>query len=86
VNKQNVLYSELELKILSHIKYGSKINTLELVDKIYKENQSINARITIVVAIKRIIEKSKKNNEEWKICKSYQNGNNPIKYWREKRK
>lgn len=87
-NRQKVLYSPLELKILENIPTdGRRINTKELVSKCYPlDKVPRNARNSILDSANKLISKSDENMEHWEIFKSSQRGSQPIYFWREERK
>lgn len=81
-----IKYSELELKILGLIPDdGTRVNTLEIVSKVY-DNPPKSARQSVLVSLRRLIDKSNKNEEEWEIFRSSRKrGSNPIYFWSMKR-
>jgi hypothetical protein len=81
-------YSPLETRILELIpEDGSKINTIELTNKVYKPGEApLNARQTVLWSLNRLIFKSDENEEPWEIFKSKRKGSQPAYFWREPRK
>ena len=86
--KCKVQYSRLESSILSQIpKDGSKISTLELVNRVYPSGKiPRSARQSIMDAANKLISKSDDNEEEWEIFKSKPRGSQPAYFWIEPRK
>jgi hypothetical protein len=76
-------YSPMELRILEAIpKDGRRINTLELVDKVYSEEEHPRyARESILTCANALLQKSDEFNEEWEIFKSRPRGPQPIYWW-----
>ena len=87
-NRQKVLYSPLELKILDNIpKDGRRISTVDLANLCYDIGKKPrNARNSILDSANKLIAKSDDNQEEWEIFKSTHRGSQPIYFWREERK
>lgn len=87
MQKEKVGYSEFEEKILSAIpKDGRKINTLELVDKVYESKRTPRfARQSIMNSANILIQKTDENEEPFEIFKSTQRGSQPIYFWIEPR-
>lgn len=87
-NRQKVLYSPLELRILENIPTdGSMISTVELAIRCYPpDGAPRNARQSILDSANKLISKSDENKEKWEIFKSKSRGSQPIYFWREKRK
>ena len=83
-------YSPMELRVLDAIpKDGTKIHTLQLVDKIYNGNDEFTpsyARESILTCANALMKKSDEYNEPWEIFKSKPRGPQPIYWWREERK
>jgi hypothetical protein len=78
---EKIRYSPLENKILDAIpKDGRYINTLDLVDIVYK-NPPRNARQSILTAVNSLIKKSDENMEPWEIFKSMPRGSQPSYFW-----
>ena len=86
-NRQKVLYSPLELKILENIpKDGRRISTTDLANLCYPiDKKPRNARNSILDSANKLISKSDENQEEWEIFKSRQRGSQPVYFWIEER-
>jgi len=78
----------MERKILNAIpEDGSKINTLEIVSKVYPIGGAPrNARQSVLDSANKLIQKSDDNDEDWELFKSKARGSQPIFFWREKRR
>jgi hypothetical protein len=84
--KQNK-YSSMELRILDAIpRDGTKISTLDLVDKVYDIGYApMYARESVLTCANALLKKADEYNEPWEIFKSKPRGPQPIYWWRERR-
>jgi len=80
-------YSPMERRILEAIPVdGSKVTTLQLVDKVYEDDEVPRyARESVLTCANALMQKADEYNEPWEIFKSRPKGPQPIFWWRESR-
>jgi hypothetical protein len=76
-------YSRKELRVFKLMPNGGKrIDTCDLLAKYYEGAQApLNGQVSINGAMRSLMEKVKRNNEPFTICKSERRGPHPMEYW-----
>jgi hypothetical protein len=82
--KVDYSYSPLERKIFSLLNKKPK-STVDITDEFYgRKRRPYNARQSVLGALDKLAEKTKKNQEPFTIVKSARKGPHPVDFWIEK--
>lgn len=87
-SKKVIRYSPTEQRVLALLPSdGTKISSGEIIDLHFgTRRKPLNAQKIIIGVLRSLMQKSSRNKEPFRICKSARKGPYPIKFWIEERK
>jgi hypothetical protein len=86
LSEGNIRYSPSERRAFHAVPQdGTPINTLDIIERVYKENKPFHARQMILGVMTSLANKIDANHEAFMILKTKRAGPNPISFWLEPR-